>query len=68
MEKELRNLEDEISIESQKGETQRLKTLMNEYAHLSEKFLALNGYGYKSEIKGVLKGLGFAEDDFSIRK
>ncbi|NLV89127.1 MAG: ABC-F family ATP-binding cassette domain-containing protein [Tissierellia bacterium] len=64
MEKELRNLEDEISIESQKGETQRLKTLMNEYAHLSEKFLALNGYGYKSEIKGVLKGLGFAEDDF----
>ena len=35
---------------------------MDEYAHLSEKFLCSNGYGYKSEIKGVLKGLGFSED------
>lgn len=64
MEKELRSLEDEISLESQKGETKRLKHLMEDYAHLSEKFMSLNGYGYKSEIKGVLKGLGFSEDDF----
>lgn len=64
MEKELRSLEDEISLESQKGETKRLKYLMEDYAHLSEKFMSLNGYGYKSEIKGVLKGLGFSEDDF----
>ncbi|NLK44515.1 MAG: ABC-F family ATP-binding cassette domain-containing protein, partial [Tissierellia bacterium] len=64
MEKELGGLEEKISLESQKGETNKLKSLMDEYAHLSEKFLALNGYGYKSEIKGVLKGLGFSEDDF----
>ena len=25
-----------------------------------------NGYAYKSEITGVLKGLGFAEEDFSL--
>jgi len=64
MENELRSLEREISIESQKGETKKLKHLMEEYSHLSEKFMALNGYGYKSEIKGVLKGLGFTDDDF----
>jgi len=34
---------------------------MKEYAHMLEKFNELNGYGYRSEIKGVLKGLGFSE-------
>ena len=64
MEKNIRNLEQEISIEGANGETEKLATLMDEYAHLSEKFLSLNGYGYKSEIKGVLKGLGFNDEDF----
>ncbi len=64
MEEKIRNLEKEISIEGANGETERLVSLMDEYAHLSEKFTSLNGYGYKSEIKGVLKGLGFCDDDF----
>lgn len=64
MEKDLRKLEQEISIEGTIGETDHLKTLMDKYAHLSEEFINLNGYGYKSEIRGTLKGLGFDEEDF----
>lgn len=63
MEENLRNLEHKIAQEGTKGESETLTSLMDEYAHLSEKFLSLNGYGYKSEIKGILKGLGFSEED-----
>lgn len=63
MEEDLRILEHEISLESEKGTTEKLNDLMDEYAHMSEKFLSLNGYGYKSEIKGTLKGLGFNDED-----
>lgn len=37
---------------------------MNTYTRLSHQFELENGYAYKSEIMGVLKGLGFTEDDF----
>lgn len=63
MEKALRELENKISEESKNGQTDKLDSLMKEYAHMLEKFNELNGYGYKSEIKGVLKGLGFSEED-----
>lgn len=63
MEENLRTLEEKISLEGNKGESEELNSLMEEYAHLSEKFISLNGYGYKSKIKGVLKGLGFEDDD-----
>lgn len=63
MEKALRELENKISEESKNGQTDNLDSLMKEYAHMLEKFNELNGYGYKSEIKGVLKGLGFSEED-----
>ncbi|WMM24131.1 ABC-F family ATP-binding cassette domain-containing protein [Tissierella sp. MB52-C2] len=63
MEENLRKLEHEISLEGSKGESENLNILMEEYANMSEKFLSLNGYGYKSEIKGTLKGLGFKDED-----
>lgn len=63
MEKNLRNLEQKISIESSKSKSERLNHLMNEYSQLLEEFDNLNGYGYKSEIRGVLKGLGFQDED-----
>ena len=43
-----------------------LDALMNRYTNLNHEFEMNNGYAYKSEITGVLKGLGFAEDDFSL--
>ncbi len=64
MEKELRQLENEISSLSKSGNSDKLDKLLNTYSKLSEKFTKLNGYGYKSEIRGVLKGLGFEENEF----
>ena len=64
MEARLRELEKGIGHEGAKGQSEKLDKLMNEYSHLLEKFDELNGYGYRSEIKGVLKGLGFKEDEF----
>lgn len=63
MEKNLRELEKQISIEGTKGETEKLNKLMEEYSDLLEEFSNKNGYGFKSEIKGVLKGLGFSDED-----
>lgn len=40
--------------------------LMNEYGHRQEKFADDGGYRYKSDMKGVLTGLGFSEDEFSL--
>lgn len=64
MEKDLRNLENQISIESTKGGSEKLEQLMAWYSNLLEEFSDKNGYGFKSEIKGVLKGLGFKEEEF----
>ncbi len=60
MEKEIRSLEQEISHLS--GD--RLEKAMNRYALLSDRFEKQNGYAWKSEITGVLKGLGFNESEF----
>lgn len=63
MEHNLRDMEIKISELGNKN-TPDLDRLMGEYGHLLESFTALNGYGYKSAIRGVLKGLGFQEEDF----
>lgn len=48
-----------------KGE--ELEAEMKKYAALTERFQRENGYAYKSEVVGVLKGLGFSEEDFGKR-
>ena len=63
MEEDLRKLEEEIAKNSGQ-ESEKLDRLMERYGNLSEKFIGLNGYGYKSDIRGVLSGLGFLEEDF----
>ena len=42
-----------------------LDELMNQYTSLTHAFETGGGYLYRSELVGVLKGLGFTEDDFS---
>lgn len=64
MEKNLRNLEKEIAELGVEGDSDRLASLMNRYANLTEEFQEKNGYGFKSEIRGTLIGLGFTEEDF----
>ncbi|NLI66511.1 MAG: ATP-binding cassette domain-containing protein [Tissierellia bacterium] len=64
MEKNLRNLEEEIAELGVEGDSDRLASLMNRYANLTEEFQEKNGYGFKSEIRGTLIGLGFTVEDF----
>ena len=52
----------ELQMKNVSGE--KLEQLMNTYANLTHAFEAANGYAYKSELTGVLKGLGFTEADF----
>lgn len=42
-----------------------LEELMAKYADLTHAFEMENGYAYKSELTGVLKGLGFTESEFT---
>lgn len=63
MENYLRELEHKIAEEGSKDNSPILEKLMNDYSHTLEDFASKNGYGYKSEAKGVLKGLGFKDED-----
>lgn len=63
MEYYLRELEIKIAEEGSKSNSPILEKLMNDYSHTLELFASKNGYGYKSEAKGVLKGLGFKDED-----
>ncbi|NLJ78617.1 MAG: ABC-F family ATP-binding cassette domain-containing protein [Tissierellia bacterium] len=67
MEQRLRTLEEHIANEGLKGESDRLTELMSDYSHLLEEFNKRDGYGYESEIRGILKGLGFKDEDMGKR-
>lgn len=64
MEKNIRQLEIDISKFTEHDEDGVLESLMNQYTVLNEKFNEINGYSYQSMIRGVLKGLSFTDEDF----
>ncbi|MCI5623707.1 MULTISPECIES: ABC-F family ATP-binding cassette domain-containing protein [Anaerostipes] len=43
---------------------EELEQKMKQYTNATHRFEQLNGFAYKSEITGILKGLGFCEEDF----
>lgn len=53
-----------VELQMKAASDDTLQRLMNTYADLTHAFESANGYAYKSELIGVLKGLGFAEDEF----
>lgn len=55
----------EYEKEMAKVSGDELSKLIETYTNLEHRFQLLNGYSYKSEIEGVIKGLGFTEDDFN---
>ena len=61
MEKKIRQLEKDISTLS----SEALESAMESYSRLTDRFEKANGYAWKSEITGVLKGLGFDESQFA---
>ncbi len=62
MENQIRQLE--LDMKDASGDT--LKELLDQYTRLNHQFELMNGYAYKSEINGVLKGLGFQENEFDM--
>ena len=60
METRIREIEKELKDLT--GE--ELESRLNTYHNLTSAFELADGYSYESEIVGVLKGLGFAEDEF----
>ena len=44
-----------------------LEKVLESYTNATHRFEQMNGYAYRSEVVGVLKGLGFTEEDFNKR-
>ncbi|NBI70197.1 ABC transporter ATP-binding protein [Clostridiaceae bacterium] len=61
LEERLRALE----LQMKSAPEPELDRLLDSYSRLDHEFELQNGYAWKSEITGVLKGLGFMEDEFS---
>ena len=61
MESRIRSLE--LSMKQASG--RELEELMETYTRLTHSFELANGYAYQSEVTGILKGLGFTEEEFS---
>ena len=61
LEEQIRTIEHELKELS--GD--ELQNRLNTYNRLMSEFESKNGYAYESEIIGVLKGLGFQENEFS---
>lgn len=60
LEERIRSMEHEMTHLS----GSELENLMESYARAMERFEQMGGYAWKSEIIGVLKGLGFSEEDY----
>ena len=60
MEKRLRAMEDAMNG----CDADEMEKLLADYNKLNHEFDLQEGYAYKSEVTGVLKGLGFGEEDF----
>ena len=60
LEQKIRRLE--LEMHSKEGVA--LEAVMEAYSKSTHQFELQNGYAYKSEVVGVLKGLGFDESDF----
>ena len=60
MEMQLREMEEKMPAE--KGEA--LERLLEKYNRLHHEFELKNGYAYRSEVTGIIRGLGFSEEDF----
>ncbi|MCH5267017.1 MAG: ABC-F type ribosomal protection protein [Lachnospiraceae bacterium] len=64
---EIMHLQKQIDDLSQKMDSlsgEELENTIKQYDSARHRFEQLNGYAYQSELTGVLKGLGFVEDEF----
>lgn len=53
-----------LEVEMGTVEGQQLEQLLEEYSQLTHNYESLGGFSCESRAKGIIKGLGFSEDDF----
>ena len=66
--KEVLALQDQIrqlELDMKSAKDDELEQMLSAYSRLNHRFEMENGYACESEITGVLKGLGFTEEDFN---
>lgn len=56
-----------LELQMKHEEGVRLEQMLAAYTRLTHEFESKNGYAYQSEVTGILKGLGFSEEDFHKR-
>lgn len=62
-----------IAIENKLRELENIMSndhsekILNEYDRLTHEFQQKDGYSYPSKLTGILKGLGFSEDEFNYK-
>lgn len=54
-----------VELQMKSASEEALSGLMEHYSNLTHAFESANGYAYRSELTGVLKGLGFEESEFT---
>lgn len=64
LENDIHNISHKISSFTENDDQEELHILMEKYVKMNEKFEEMDGYSFKSLIKGVLRGLGFSEIEF----
>ena len=61
------DLEDAIrqaEVDMKHLQGQELEALLDKYTRMNEEYQRMSGYAWQSEVNGVLKGLGFLEEEF----
>ncbi|MBC8558098.1 ribosomal protection-like ABC-F family protein [Jutongia hominis] len=53
-----------LSAQMNEADGKELEALIKQFDHAQHRFDQINGYAYQSELVGVLKGLGFENEDF----
>ena len=54
----------QTELDMKSANDEELDALLKKYSNMTHRFELMNGYAYKSEVTGILKGLGFSEDEF----
>lgn len=61
LDRNIRTLEQDMKH----AEGAKLTQMLSTYTRLTHEFELKNGYAYQSEVTGILKGLGFSEEEFT---
>lgn len=64
MEAQIHELENKIASPTADHQSNAYQQLLKQYDQLTHDFTQKNGYGYENEIKAVLQGLGFSQQDY----